>query len=73
MPCSSDAVRLTEYDEIHKSSNKSPDIAGVIEADSNSPVRLTQEEFKQLLARETGRWRQLAKETGFKLEEQGTP
>ncbi len=48
---------------------KSPEIASVLEAEGNRPVGLTPEEFKQLIATETARWRQLAKETGFKLEE----
>ena len=48
---------------------KSPEIASVLEAEGNRPMGLSPEEFKQLIATETTRWRQLARETGFKLEE----
>ena len=49
---------------------KSPEVASVLEPDGNRPVGTTPEEFRQLLAEELARWRRIAKETGFKLEDQ---
>jgi len=48
---------------------KSPEIASILEAEGNIPWGTTPEQFRQIIANETGRWRKLAKETGLKLQE----
>lgn len=48
---------------------KAPEIAAVLEAEGNIPWGTTPEQFRQLIASETGRWRKLAKETGLRLQE----
>ena len=68
-PAGTPPANVSKLSQAFARTVKSPEIASILEAEGNRPVGSTPEEFRQLIASETARWRALAKETGFKLEE----
>ena len=68
-PAGTPPAIVNKLSENFAKTTRSPDIARMLEADGNRPIGLAPGEFKDLIATETARWRQLAKDTGLKLEE----